>query len=65
MKFPAGGPQVAQIQQIVDCMQAAHLYVDNGNTAFGPDSSDPRDSSCAVKMVAAVSAMTPRTRSNV
>ena len=55
MKFPAGGQRVEQIQQqIVDCMHAAHLYVDNANVVFGPDSNDSRDSSCAVKMVAVV-----------
>ena len=42
------------IQQIVDCMHAAHLYVDNDSVVFGPDSSDSRDSSCAVKMIATV-----------
>ena len=53
MGFPAGGQRVEQIQHIVDCMHAAHLYVDNNdNVVVGPDSSDSRDSSCAVKMVA-------------
>ena len=36
-------------------MRAINLYVDNGNVVFGPDSSDSRDSSCAVRMVATVS----------
>ena len=35
-------------------MQVAHLYVDNDNVVFGPDSSDSRDSSCAVRMFATV-----------
>ena len=43
-----------QIQQIVDCMHAADFHVDNGNVVFGPDSSNSRDNSCAVKMVATV-----------
>ena len=54
MKFPAGGQRVEQIQQIVGCMHAAGLHVDNANVVFGPDPSDSRDNSCAVKMVAAV-----------
>ena len=54
MKFPAGGQRVEQIQQIVDCMHAADLHVDNGNVVFGPDPSDSRDNSCAVKMVAII-----------
>ena len=35
-------------------MRAVHLYVDNANVVFGPDSSDSRDSSCTVRMVATV-----------
>ena len=54
MKFPAVGKRVEQIQQIVDCMHATGLHVDNGNVVFGPDSSDSRDNSCAVRMVATV-----------
>ena len=54
MKFLEGGQRVEQIQQIVDCMQAAHLYVENDNVVFGPGSSDSRDSSCAVRIVATV-----------
>ena len=54
MEFPAGGQRVEQMQQIVDCMHAADLHVDDDNEVFGPDSSDSRHNSCAVKMVATV-----------